>query len=126
MLLERLSLLLAALAFGGFGVWLLIQPTALSAVDITLATATARTEIRGFYGGLELGLAVFFTACAIRPEWHRPGLFAQAATLFCIAAGRLVGLAIDGGDTAIVAFMLLEFLGGAIGLFALKTLRRES
>lgn len=123
MLLPRLSLLITALAFGGFGLWLLVQPTALAAVDLQLPTPTARTEIRGFYGGLELGLAAFFAACAFRPAWHRPGLVAQAAALLGIAAGRTVGLAVEGGSTPIVIFAAIEAVGGLIGLAALRTLR---
>ena len=41
----------------GFGVWLLLRPDDLLASFDAVSTPALRTEIRGFYGGLELGIA---------------------------------------------------------------------
>lgn len=123
MTLARLSLALSALVFGGFGAWLLVQPQALSALGIELATPAARTEIRGFYGGLELGLAGFFAVAALRPAWFRPALVVQVCALGGIAAGRLVGFALDGPPEALLlALLAAEIAGTGLGLVALRRL----
>jgi len=125
MALARLSLALAALAFGGFGAWLLVQPEALAALGVDLTTATARTEVRGFYGGLELGLAGFFTVAALRPAWFGPALVLQVCALGGVAAGRLVGFLVDrSADGLLVALLAAELAGTVLGLAALAGLHR--
>lgn len=124
MTLARLSLVLSALVFGGFGAWLLVDPQALSALGIVLTTPSARTEIRGFYGGLELGLAGFFALAALRPAWFRPALVVQVCALGGVAAGRLVGFALDGRpDALLLALLAAEIAGTGLGLIALRRLR---
>lgn len=93
--LARTSLGVTAAAFAGFGVWLLLRPQALSRVDVALPSPTARAEIRAFYGGLEIGLGLFFGAAAARPAWHRPALVAQAASLGGAALARIFSMTID-------------------------------
>jgi hypothetical protein len=118
--LARLSLGLTAAAFGGFGTWLLFRPQALSAVGIELPTPAARAEIRAFYGGLELGMALFFAAAAQRPEWHRPALIAQAASLGGSALGRVFSMGTDPTTNPLIRLLtILESAGCAMGLAAL-------
>src|SRR3954465_15395605 len=100
--LPRVSLRLAALAFAGFGVALLVRPALLGALGIELGRPAAVTEIRAFYGGLELGLAGFFAAASTRDEWLRPALFAQAASLGGIVLARMIGLALDGSAEPLI------------------------
>ena len=69
MSLPRLSLRLAALAFAGFGVALLVRPELMGMLGLELGRAAAFTEIRAFYGGLELGLALFFALASTRDAW---------------------------------------------------------
>jgi hypothetical protein len=120
MFLRRLSLGITATAFTGFGVWLLCRPQALSRVGVQLPSPEARTEIRAFYGGLEIGLGLFFAAAAARPEWHRPALFAQTATLGGVAVTRAVSMQIDPPGSALMRLlMVLEAtaaVGGAVAL----------
>jgi hypothetical protein len=124
MFLARLSLALTALVFGGFGVWLLLQPEALASLGVELTTPAARTEIRGFYGGLEIGLALFFGLAASRPRWLRPALVAQVAAFGGIVLGRLFGFAVDGSvGPLLVTLMVAEIFGMTFGLFALSRLR---
>ena len=64
--IARVSLLLAALGLIAFGAALLVKPSLLGIVGVELGRPSAATEIRAFYGGLELGLAVFFIATSFR------------------------------------------------------------
>ncbi len=124
MLLARISLALTAFAFAGFGMMLLMWPDAISLVGVELTSPAARVEIRGFYGGLELGLAVFFAVAAWRREWFRPALVAQIASLGGLVIGRLIGIVTDGTDDAFIyLLMMMEAAGCLIGVMALWQLR---
>jgi Domain of unknown function (DUF4345) len=122
--LPRLSLRLAALAFAGFGVALLVRPTLLGTLGIELGGAAAVTEIRAFYGGLELGLAAFFAVASTRDAWLRPALFAQATALGATVLARLVGLVLDGSaQPLILLFAAVEGAGALLAVAALRTSR---
>lgn len=120
MQLARFSLGLTAAAFGGFGMWLLFKPGALANVGVELPTPAARAEIRAFYGGLELGMALFFAAAAARPEWFRPALVVQSASLGGAALGRIFSMRADPTDDRVIRlFTVLEGAGCTLGLAAL-------
>jgi len=120
--LSRLSLRLAALAFAGFGVALLARPALIATLGIELANPTAVTEIRAFYGGLELGLALFFALASTREAWLRPALFAQAAALGGTALARLAGVVLDGSaEPLLLLFGALEGVGALLAVLALRT-----
>ncbi|WP_169978211.1 DUF4345 family protein [Tautonia rosea] len=126
MRLARISLWLTAIAFGGFGLWLLIQPEGITGLGVELTHPVARAEIRAFYGGLELGLALFFTVAASRPSWFAAGLFAQAAALGGVALGRIIGIVVDGvSDSLFVGLLAAELTGCLIGIVALWLLDRK-
>jgi hypothetical protein len=121
----RVSLVLAALGLLGFGVPLLAAPSLMRVAGIQLARPAAATEIRAFYGGLEIGLAVFFLAAARRDAWLRPALFAQAAGFGGIVAARLIGILVDGSaEPRIFLFAVVEGSGAVLGAIALRRLTR--
>jgi len=80
-MLPRISLLLTALVFGGFGAVLFADPRILEHAGVVAAGPMGVAELRAFYGGLELGLAAFFLLAATRRAWHRPALVAQVLAL---------------------------------------------
>jgi hypothetical protein len=124
MQLARLSLGLTAAAFGGFGMWLLFRPDALSTVGVELPTPAARAEIRAFYGGLELGMAVFFATAATRPAWFRPALVLQSASLGGSALGRVFSMRTDPGEAPVIRVLAaLEAAVAVAGLAALADVR---
>jgi hypothetical protein len=101
-----------------------VRPELLGMLGVELARPAAVTEIRAFYGGLELGLALFFAVASTRDAWLAPALFAQAASLGGIVLGRLVGMALDGGvEPLILLFAAVEATGAALALVALRGLR---
>jgi hypothetical protein len=117
--LARISLGLVTLVFLGFGVLFLLRPEAIDSMGIVLESATARTEIRGFYGGLEIGLGLFFGIAMLRPRWFRPALLAQTATLGGIGLGRIVGVIYEGSAEAVIwMFIAVELAGAVLGLLA--------
>ena len=126
MMLARLSLGITALAFAVFGAWFLVSPTSLGRIGLLLYHPNAVTEIRAFYGGLELALGVFFLLAMRRPTWLVPGLMAQALTLGAVAATRLVGIALGGTTEVMLAFAAAEAAGCALAIVALNRLGRET
>lgn len=124
--LARFSLGLTSLIYGGFGVALLLWPTMLASVGVELSTPAARAEIRAFYGGLEVGLALFFALAAARPPWFRAGLFAQSTSLGGIALGRVLGIFVDSAAESTIYLLLgAEGSGCLLGLWALWRLGKS-
>ncbi|HEX9938479.1 MAG TPA: DUF4345 domain-containing protein [Longimicrobium sp.] len=119
----RVSLLLAALGLVGFGLPLLVRPSLLGIVGLEFARPAAATEIRAFYGGLELGLAAFFIAASRREDWVRPALAAQVLAFGGIVLARLIGIVVDGSaEPMILVFAALEGAGAILGAVALRRL----
>ena len=110
-----LVLALAGLGFLGFGAWFLIDPIGpLTAIGITATGAPAATEFRAFYGGLEVGLGALMLVAAAKPQWRTAGLWLVLATNGCIAAGRLLGVAIDGVWVPFFTYALVWEVGFAL------------
>ena len=126
MTLARLSLGLTALAFAVFGALFLVSPTTLVRIGVLLTLPNAVTEIRAFYGGMELGLAAFFVLALQRPAWIVPALVLQALALGATAVARLVGIVLEGGTTEIMLVLAAaEAAGCVLAIVALSRLERE-
>lgn len=123
--LPVLILRLAALGFLGFGLWLLVAPlSALGPLGIEVTGAAAVTELRAFYGGLELGLAAWLLAASFRPAWVAAALWAVFAINLGIGLARLVGVLVDGAFVPFFAGALAWEFGFAI--LALVALRKKT
>jgi hypothetical protein len=93
----RVTLLASALAFAGPGAGFLLAPEWFAArVDLRLGSATAFSDVRAVFGGLEIAIAALLAGCALAPGWQRTGLAIQLATLGGLLGGRLASLARDG------------------------------
>lgn len=102
------------LGFLGFGAWLLFDAEAgLARVGIAALDRAGLIELRALYGGLELGLGVFFLLCGARPNWRRPGLWAVLLGVGGIGLTRLTGIALSGVFTSFLAVALAWELGSA-------------
>jgi hypothetical protein len=123
-MLPRVSLLLTALAFGGFGTVLFAEPRLLEHTGVVATGPTGEVELRAFYGGLELGLAAFFLIASSRRDWHGPALVAQVLALGGSATGRLAGMTLAGvGGTLMWMLLIAETAGAILGAAALRSLR---
>ena len=94
MRLAKFSLLASAIGFAGFGLVLFIAPSLLESAGVGILDPAGRIEIRAFYGGIELGLAMFFII-ALKNNWILPGLTVQIATNGFIVFMRLAALFMD-------------------------------
>jgi hypothetical protein len=124
----RLALTLCGLAFLGFGVAFLAWPEPLVIlVDVTPLTRTGTTEIRAMYGGLEIGLGSFLLLAAARREHVTIGLRAALFAFGGLAAGRLIGLAVDGWwQPSTWLLMSAEIAAVVLAAWALRVSRAGS
>jgi uncharacterized protein (DUF486 family) len=117
----RIVLLSTAAMFVVFGIWLVADPLQLDRwVGITARSAEGRTELRAWYGGLEVGMAAWLVLCALLPTWTRPGLAFVAAGNFAIGTARIIGFAADGSGTPkLLMFLAVEYGLAAAAAFSL-------
>ena len=124
---QRVLVVLGALIFLGFGLWLFCIPEALAGIGIVLETPEARIDVRATYGGLELGIATFLFLCASRNEWLRLGLMATACGIAGLGLGRLGGIALEGEGTSLMWFFLgLEVVAAAVYVGAARVSSAEA
>ena len=110
---ETVVILITAVAWAGFGTWLGLSPGALlPAFGVNESTPEMLTEVRAFYGGVELAIAI-----AMIILWWRGDLFASlligGLPLLGAAMGRLIGIVVDGFYAMHIGFAALELLGAA-------------
>lgn len=110
------AILITAASWTGFAVWLGANPDALlPAFGVETSTPQMLTEVRAFYGGVELAIAA-----AMIVLWRRGDLFASLLVgglpLFGSACGRLIGLVLDGFSATHIGFATLELVGAAFCL----------
>lgn len=123
MAFQRTLLWINCVLFIVFGIGFILIPGSLSNLmtGSVPATTSAMTDMRATYGGMALGIAIFFGICARNPDTVRIGLIASALALSCIAFGRIVGIFIDGSPNIFIYLLLsAEVLFAAMILFALK------
>lgn len=106
-----------------FGVGFIVMPGLLSNLltGAAPATTSAMIDMRATYGGMALGIAIFFGICAKNTDTVRIGLISSLLVLTGIALGRIAGIFID-GDPNIFMYLLLsaEILFASLIFFALK------
>ena len=104
-IIEKLKLLdfpqavlgVSAVMFFSFGVASLVCPEwVVGLAHIETPHPSAKTEVRAFYGGLEIGLALFLLHCIVRRRHLVSGLWLATLILGGVVTGRLIGAAVDG------------------------------
>lgn len=126
MQLAKFSIFITVLIYLIIGIWCLFAPIQTSSgIEISLPTTTAIIDFRATYGGLLVGIGIFFIVC-LKDTYVRLGLILQALTLGGFAFGRVVGLVLDGIPNPIIIYFLIAEIGGVIlAMFAMRSLRRN-
>lgn len=124
--LARISIFLTILIYLIIGVWCLVAPIQTSSgVEISLPTTTAIIDFRATYGGLLLGIGIFFIIC-LKETYIRMGLILQALSLGGLAFGRVVGLILDGlPKPLLIYFLIAEIAGVVLAVFAFWRLDKK-
>ena len=120
--LARITLWLGGLGFLAFGLAFLIAPLrTFAAAGIPLQGDLAATELRAFYGGLELALGALLIAADLRPGARRHGLILSLASFGGIGAARLLGIVLAGSATGFLwAALATELTLAALSFIALR------
>ena len=119
----RLSILAAALTFVGSALVSLASPQRLAQMVEFAPSPVGLMEVRAVYGGVFLGVGVFFALCACRESWFRPGLVAQICVMGGVVAVRSVSLALDGAPSVLLVMLFaLETAVLVLGVVALRSL----
>jgi len=123
--LPAVAIFITAASWAGFAVWLGLNPGALlPAFGVEASTPQMLTEVRAFYGGVEMAIAV-----AMILLWRRGDLFAALLVgglpLLGAATGRLIGLVVDGFSMTHAGFAGLEIVGALFCLAGCLMVSRE-
>ncbi|MEO0575876.1 MAG: DUF4345 domain-containing protein [Pseudomonadota bacterium] len=112
---------LITLAFGALS---LVAPQKIAELtQFGLLSAGAITEVRAFYGGVELGLAAFWIAGAIKPTLMRGALVSMVLVWGAVVFSRAAGIVLDGSFNATMGVVLgIEILSAVLAYVALTRL----
>jgi hypothetical protein len=124
--LDRITVALAALLFLGLGAAFTLWPVPMAAVvGIELHSATALTDLRAVYGGMNLGLGIYFIIAFTTAGGRRSALTALIAIFAGLGTIRVVGIAVDGPQDPITYVLLGgEVVGLAMSVAARLGIRR--
>jgi hypothetical protein len=82
------------------GIGCLIAPAVFAEQAEFSTTASALTEIRAFYGGLQIGIGLFLVWCLRASDRISLGLALGGVAVGCTGLARLFGIIIDQAPTA--------------------------
>jgi hypothetical protein len=121
-MLGLVTLWLGGLGYVAFGLAFMLRPLeTIGAAGIEVTGAVAATELRAFYGGLELALGALLLAGALRPGRRRDALVLCLASYGGIGTARLLGIVLAGGASPFLWFALgTELLLATMAALALR------
>ena len=126
MLSVRLFLIAQILTLAGFGLAYFVRPQETANLSGMLLMAPAAiTDVRAYYGGLQIGLGMFLLLACRQLELLR-GALTLLVLLYCaLALARLGGLWLDGGlqQTFNLVALLFELVSAALAMLLLRRLR---
>lgn len=99
-----------ALLYVVLAAWCTLAPDKTSgSIGYRFEHASARSEYLVVYGGLDLGLALFYFVAGLDPSLHRAGIIFSMCLYACLAVYRLVTvIAIRGVGTFPLAMLAVE------------------
>ncbi len=125
MLFARIFLAVQALILAGFGLAYLVKPHELANLSGMLLMAPAAiTDVRAYYGGLQVGLAAYLLLALARLDLLRPALSLLVLLYATLALARMAGLWLDGGaqQTFNLYAMLFEIVSAGLAFWCLRGL----
>ena len=127
MLFARILLAVQAIAFVGLGLAYFTRPEQMANLSGMLLMAPAAiTDVRAWYGGLQIGLAAYLLMAMSRVDLARAALTLMVLLFSALALARIGGLWLDGGlqQTFNLAALLVEVVFAALSFLALRQLSR--
>lgn len=127
MLFARILLAVQAIAFVGLGLAYFTRPEQMANLSGMLLMAPAAiTDVRAWYGGLQIGLAAYLLMAMSRVDLARAALTLMVLLFSALALARIGGLWLDGGlqQTFNLAALLIEVVFAGLSFLALRQLSR--
>ncbi len=112
-----------SILFVAFGAGFILVPDTLSLLitHSSPGTSSAVIDMRATYGGMALGIGLFFGLCAYRQTNILLGLIAALLVMTSVAGGRLFGIVMNGAPNLFMLILLAaELLFTVLLLLALK------
>ena len=129
MLFARIVLLIQIAALGVLGLAYFIRPEEMASFSGALLMGNAAvTEVRAYYGGLQLGLAAYLAMALLRLDLLRPALTLLVLLYSALALARIAGLWLDGGaqQTFNLYVLLIDAVSAALAWWALRGIQRAT
>ncbi len=119
---EKVLLTVMGLTTLGFGSIYFALPLRMAAESgLTITRAAAAAELRGYYGGLQVGMGVLFLSGLRWPAIAQAGLWAAAILFAGNGLGRLFGIALAGAvDAFNVSGVVFELGFSAAAILLLR------
>lgn len=108
--------------------WCIVSPQSTSqAIGYSLISGSGRSEYLVVYGGLQIGLAVFFALCAYYAHWTLIGIIFGCCLYVPILICRIISfLKFDDIGTVTIGTGILELIMSVWGLYLLWSMRYSS
>ena len=126
MLSVRLFLIVQILILAGFGLAYFVRPQETANLSgMLLMAPAALTDVRAYYGGLQLGLAAWLGLALLRPRLLEATCMLLVLLYGALALARIGGLWLDGGlqQTFNLTALLFELVSAALAMLLLRRLR---
>ncbi|WP_437882545.1 DUF4345 family protein [Pseudomonas sp. LRF_L74] len=123
MLSARILLIVQALVLVGFGLAYLVRPQEMAnASGMLLMAPAAITDVRAYYGALQVAIGLYMVLALLRVDLLRATLMLLVLLYAALALGRLAGLWLDGGEqqTFNLVALLFEVVSAVWAWFALR------
>jgi hypothetical protein len=128
MLFARVVLIIQLLVLLGLGLAYFVRPHEMvNFSGMLLMSAAAATDVRAFYGGMQIGLAAFLGLSLTSAQLTRAALILMVLLSSSLALARIGGLWLDGGaqQTFNLYALVLEVTGAVLSFLALRGLKRQ-
>jgi hypothetical protein len=125
----RILLLLGSGIFALYGLLFSIAPVELARLVTGDAPSSpsALIDMRATYGGMSIAVGMILMLLALKEETIRIGVVSLLLVMVCMAATRIVGIAVDGDANIAMYFYLgLEIVAAVLCSIALVDCRKET
>jgi len=111
----RIFLIVSTFIWLPYGVFCFFQPGFLEgAAGVSAINATATTELRAMYGGLQAAIGVLAALAVVREPLRRPALVTVGFLSAGLGMSRLAGVALDGDLSPYTASAIVFELTSAV------------
>ena len=124
----RILLLLGSGIFALYGLLFSIAPVELARLVTGDAPSSpsALIDMRATYGGMSIAVGMILMLLALKEKTIRIGVVSLLLVVVCMAATRIVGIAVDGGANIAIYFYLgLEIVAAVLCSIALVNCRTQ-